>query len=202
MNEQGSVSAWLGQLKAGDREALQPLWERYFARLVALTRGRLQGCPRGVADEEDVALSAFDDFRRGVEQGRFPRLEDRSDLWQVLMLLTRQKAANLVKHERRQKRGSGQVRHLSALATGDSPSSADAFHELFGPEPTPDFAAQVAEECRRLLDGLGDARLREVAVWKMEGYTNEEIARQLGCSLATVERKLSVIRKAWEREIV
>jgi hypothetical protein len=29
----------------------------------------------------------------------------------------------------------------------------------------------------------------------MEGYENEEIARQLGCGLRTVERKLNLIRK-------
>ncbi len=143
-----------------------------------------------MADEEDVALSAFDDFQRGVEQGHFPRLDDRGDLWQVLLLLTRQKAANLLKHERRQKRGSGQVRHLSALAESDSTSSTNGLEELFGSEPTPDFAAQVAEECRRLLDDLDGARLREVAVWKMEGYTNEEIGRKLECSVATVERQV------------
>jgi DNA-directed RNA polymerase specialized sigma24 family protein len=199
MSVQGSVSIWLDQLKAGDAGALQPLWERYFARLVSLTRKRLRGCSPGPADEEDVALSAFDDFRQGIERGRFPRLEDRSDLWQVLLLLTRQKATNWLKHERRQKRGGGQVRHLSALAASDSTSSADAFQELFGSEPTPDFTAQVAEEVARLLDGLGDAQLREVAVWKMEGHTNEEIAAKRGCSVATVERKLSMIRKAWER---
>ena len=31
----------------------------------------------------------------------------------------------------------------------------------------------------------------------MEGYTNEEIARELGCVTRSVERKLNVIRKAW-----
>jgi len=39
-------------------------------------------------------------------------------------------------------------------------------------QPTPAFAAQVADECRHLLDDLADESLRTIAVWKMEGYTN------------------------------
>ena len=40
--------------------------------------------------------------------------------------------------------------------------------------------------------------LRQLAVWKMEGYTNQQIADLLGCSLATVERKLALIRATWK----
>jgi DNA-directed RNA polymerase specialized sigma24 family protein len=57
----------------------------------------------------------------------------------------------------------------------------------------------VAEECRRLLGRLDDD-LRALALLKMEGYTNEEIASRLGRSRATVERKLRLIRRAWEAE--
>src|SRR5262249_43550979 len=40
----------------------------------------------------------------------------------------------------------------------------------------------------------------KVALLKLEGYSNEEIARSLDCSLRTVERKLEVIRKRWTAE--
>src|SRR6266849_6085654 len=102
MNEAGSVTLYLRQLQSGDRAALRQLWQGYFARLVGLARQRLRGAPRQAADEEDVALSAFDSFQRGVEQGRFPRLDDSDDLWQVLVVLTVRKAANLAKYERAQ----------------------------------------------------------------------------------------------------
>ena len=61
---------------------------------------------------------------------------------------------------------------------------------------TPEFAAQVAEECQRLL-GLLPEELRRVAVWKMEGHTNDEIASSLDCALRSVERKLERIRNLW-----
>jgi DNA-directed RNA polymerase specialized sigma24 family protein len=197
MSDLGSVSLWLSHLKAGDRAAMQPLWERYFDQLVRLARKRLKGRPAGGADAEDVALSAFDSLFRGAQRERFPRLEDRHDLWQVLILLARQKAADLVKAEGRQKRGGGKVLPASALA-GDS-SAEDVFAAKFGPEPTPEFAAEVAEQCRLRLDALPE-NLRQVALWKMEGYTNQEIGAKLDRSVATVERKLDLIRKIWDPE--
>jgi DNA-directed RNA polymerase specialized sigma24 family protein len=67
-------------------------------------------------------------------------------------------------------------------------------------EPDPQFAAEVAEQCRELLERLGNDDLRGIAVWKMEGYTNEEISARLGYAPATVERRLQLIRKLWQKE--
>ncbi len=94
-----SITIWLKKLIAGDPAAAQPLWDVYFARLVALARARLRFVPRGAADEEDVALSAFDSFCKAVAAGRFPRLDDRDDLWQVLFVITTRKAIGLAHHE-------------------------------------------------------------------------------------------------------
>jgi DNA-directed RNA polymerase specialized sigma24 family protein len=69
--------------------------------------------------------------------------------------------------------------------------------ELLGAEPTPEVEAQVADECRRLLDKLGEETLRYVAPWKTERFTNHEIASRLGCVPQTVERKLRAIRRLW-----
>lgn len=201
MEPEGSVSRWIEQLREGERAAAQPIWERYFDRLVALARKRLAGTPRAAGDEEYVALSAFDSFCRAAEAGRFPRLEDRDDLWRLLVVLTERKAVDLARRHGRQKRGGGHVLG-EADAAGDpgGESAPPGLAWLPGREPTPEFAALMAEECRRLLDGLGDEGLRELALLKMEGYANEEIARKLGCALRTVERKLGLIRAGWEEE--
>jgi DNA-directed RNA polymerase specialized sigma24 family protein len=193
----GSVTHWLRLLKAGDRADVQKLWERYFEQLVRLARQKLSGAPRRAADEEDVALSAFDSFCRGAERGQFPRLEGRDDLWQLLVVLAARKAADLVARERCQKRGGGLVGHLSALGDGEVP----AFVALISREPDPALAVQVAEQCERLLGRLADPKLRQLAVWKLEGHSNAEIAGRLGCSLPTVERKLRRVRVTWEKEV-
>jgi DNA-directed RNA polymerase specialized sigma24 family protein len=190
MSSPGSITHWINGLRAGDSVAARKLWTTYFHRLVELARKKLRDLPRGPADEEDVALSAFDSFCRGAEQDRFPRLNDRDDLWQVLFVLTQRKSIDLIQHEGREKRD---WRKAEPVDTERSP-----FAELSGREPDPAFAAQVAEECQRLLGLLRDDNLRLLALRKMEGYTNEEIASLLSCSLATVERRLALIRKEWE----
>jgi DNA-directed RNA polymerase specialized sigma24 family protein len=198
MTHSESLTFWLQQFKAGDAAAAQPLWEEYFRRLVGLARARLQGTPTAASGPEDVALSAFASFCRGVELGRFPRLDDRDDLWQVLVMLTARKAIDVRQREMAKKRGSGRVQHVSALPGGDQ--EADVLDNLIGREPAPQFAFQVAEECRRLLGLLRDDQLRTIALRKMEGYTNEEIAAGIRRSVGTVERKLQLIRQAWEEE--
>lgn len=197
MSSDEAITHWLHQLKDGDSLAAQKLWESYFQQLVVLARSKLRGARRRVADEEDVALSAFDSFCRGVERGRFPRLADRDDLWHLLIVITARKAADQIAHERRLKRGGGLVRGESALL---GPDGDPGLVQVVGSAPTPDFAAQVAEQCEYLLTQLGDEQLRHIATAKMEGYTNTEIAGQLGCVEVTVERRLRLIRTLWEKQ--
>jgi DNA-directed RNA polymerase specialized sigma24 family protein len=201
MSAAGAVTHWIGRLKAGDPDAAQKLWECYFLHLVGLARSRLHGVPRRAADEEDVALSAFDSFCRGAEHGRFPRLEDRGDLWRLLMVITARKAIDLANREGRQKRGGGAVlAEADLLALKQAGLTEAGLDQVLAREPDPEFAAQMAEECRRLLAALGDAGLQAVALAKMEGYTNEEIAARVGCVPRTVERKLRLIRRLWGEE--
>jgi DNA-directed RNA polymerase specialized sigma24 family protein len=194
MSSDVSVTRLIGMLKQGDRVASQQLWEAYFGRLVGLARARLKNTVLRVADEEDVALSAFDSFFRRAERGQFPQLQDRDDLWQLLFVLTVRKAINLVHYQGRKSRGGGRVQSLQDL-------EALGADQILGTEPSPELAAQMTEECQRLLARLGDETLRAVALWKMEGYTNIEIAAKLGCVEQTVERKLRAVRQVWSNEV-
>lgn len=199
MSNAGSVTCWITELKAGQRAAAQPLWQRYFERLVARARQKLRGLPRGAADEEDVALSAFDNFCRAAEQGRFPDLADRDDLWQILLMLTDRKAMNLMRNARSQKRGGGKVINETACldsSTGDGPLT-----RIPDPEPSPAFAALFAEQCQRMLGQLDDPDLQRVALLKMEAYTVEEIAARMGRVPRTVRRWLQLIRQIWQKEL-
>jgi DNA-directed RNA polymerase specialized sigma24 family protein len=189
------VTALISHLQVGDHAAAQPLWDRYYPRLVGLARERLRGTSRRVADEEDVALSAFDSFCRGAEQGRFPQLKDRDGLWALLVLITVRKCADLVKYNLRERRGGGQVHGDSAFAGRDGDGGAGGLDEIASDDPSPDIAAQLAEELQGLLDRLGSDELRSIAVWKLEGHTNAEIAERLGCAGVSVERRLRLIRR-------
>jgi DNA-directed RNA polymerase specialized sigma24 family protein len=192
---EGSVTRWIGGLKAGDPDAARLLWERYFADLVRLASARLRDRPRAVEDEEDAALNAFDSLCRGTGEGRFPQLDDRADLWRVMVTITARKAADQVQHERRLKRGGGRVRAEADMAA--SALEAGGLGQVPDGGPSPEMAALLADECQRLFDALTDESLREVARLKLEGYTDREIASARNCSLRSVERRLKMIRTLW-----
>jgi DNA-directed RNA polymerase specialized sigma24 family protein len=191
----GSITALVERLKAGDHEAVGLLWQRYYPRLVTLARKKLRGASRRVADEEDAALSAFDSFCRRAERGLFPELKDRDGLWALLVVLTARKVADQIKHDRRDKRGGGQVRGDSALHAEEGETGPGGLDQLQGDDPTPEEAALLAEEVDTLLARLSDPVVRQVAVLKLEGCSNAEIAQRQDCSVPTVERRLAIVRR-------
>jgi DNA-directed RNA polymerase specialized sigma24 family protein len=197
--DEGSITRWIGGLKAGDEAAAQQLWERYFARIVGLARDKLRAGHRGDmgSDEEDAALSAFDSFCTGAARGQFPELADRDDLWRLLALITARKVFAQARRSQRLKRGGGLVRNASDLPGGEDSEEDDVLARAVGSEPTPEAAAVMAEEYRRLLDALDDETLKKVAVWRMEGYTEDAIAARGGCARRTVARQLALIRTIW-----
>src|SRR5437588_4031477 len=200
MSSEGSVTRWVTALKGGDSAAAQALWERYHRQLVALARQKLRAARRREADEEDVVQSAFHSFFQGVARGRFPQLNDRDNLWRLLVVITARKALDQVAHEHSLRQGGGTVAGETRIPSEGTEWDDPAIEQIVGEEPTPEFAAQVAEQYQRLLDLLGDDTLRKVAVWKMEGLTNDEIAERLDCSRRTVARKLEAIRVIWGSE--
>jgi DNA-directed RNA polymerase specialized sigma24 family protein len=193
------VTQWIRALKQGDQAGAQGLWEAYFRRLVGLAHARLRDSPRRIADEEDVALSAFDSFHNGIRQGRYPSIQERDDLWRLLVVITARKACDYGQHVRRQKRGGGCVVGETELVAGDS-SEADGLAQFVGLEPTPEFVAILAEQFQVLLARMPDVLTRRLAELKFEGYTNEEIAKQLDVTTRTVERKLQLVRTLLKSE--
>ncbi len=197
MADDPSVTTWIALLRQGQSEAAEQLWQRYFARLVEFARGKLRGMSRAAADEEDVALSAFHSFCRAAE--RYPRLDNRLDLWRLLVTMTAHKAFQERRRQFTLKRGGPGDTGLPTSPT----SAADLLEldEIIGTEPSPDFAVLVAEHYQTLLDRLPDDGLRLIARLRIEEATNAEIAAKLGCSERTVERRLALIRGYWEESL-
>jgi DNA-directed RNA polymerase specialized sigma24 family protein len=152
-----------------------------------------------MADEEDVALSAFDSFCRQAEGGRFPQLQDRESLWRLLVVVTARKAFHLLRDEGRQKRG-GNVTVQGEADASDGPST-PLLEQILSREPSPDLAAEVAEECQRLLKLLKNKELEQIALARMDGQTVEEIAANMGFAPRSIKRKLGLIRGLWSREV-
>jgi DNA-directed RNA polymerase specialized sigma24 family protein len=149
------------------------------------------------SDEEDAALSAFDSLCAGLARGRFPNLADRDDLWRLLVVITIRKVQGQARRQLRQKRGGGLVRLESDFARSghDGDDEENLLAQAVSSEPTPEFAAVVAEQYHQLLERLGDDVLRRVAIHRMEGLTADEIAARLGCARRTIFRQLALIRR-------
>lgn len=177
------------RLKADDSGAAREIWERFFERLLPLARARLRSLPDRVVDEEDILVSVFDLFFRAARDGRFARLNDRDDLWQILLMLTDRKVADVYRRNRTLKRGGTLIGREEA-----------DLHELADPALSPEFLTAFNDHLLRALQRLDDEVIRAVALLKLQCYSNQEIAEQLKMGLSSVERKLRVIRLKWDQE--
>jgi RNA polymerase sigma factor (sigma-70 family) len=194
---EGSVSRWIGDLKSGDNAAAQHIWDRYFEEMVRLARRTLGARPGAAEDEEDVALSAIHSLCSGLMGDRFPRLDHRSELWKLLVKITIRKALDQIERQNAVKRGGGHVMDEAHLAEAKAAGVLDGFA---GSDPRPELAVMVVEEYQRLRGRLGNDSLRLVLDLSLEGYTREEIAERMGCTVKTVGRKRDRIRAIWLEE--
>ena len=139
-----------------------------------------------VYDAEDAALSAMHSLFRGMHHDRFPELDDRGNLWRLLVLITHRKVRAQWRKEnanrRTQPSDSGQEFPITEIITSD---------------PTPESVHIMMEEMEILLKRLKDDHLRKVALLRMDGFNQDEIADQLDCASRTIRRKLNRIREIW-----
>ncbi len=197
MSKSTNVSHWIDLVKVGDSAAATCIWQHYFDRLVRSVRARLYGQNRAVSDEEDIVLSVFDSFYNAAENGRFPDLSDRDDLWRLLLRMAARKVVDKRRHDLRQRRG-GNVRLHSLDHAGDD----EKVIEAIGAEPSPEMLLKIQESMEQLFSHLGVGQLRDLAGAKLEGYTNAELAQRFDCSERTIERRLNLIREKCQQELV
>ena len=197
MSKSKHVSHWIDLVKDGDSVAANQIWQYYFDRLVRSVRHKLHGQNRAVSDEEDIVLSVFDSFYIAVEKGRFPDLSDRYDLWRLLLRMSARKVVDKRRHDLRQRRGGNVEIHSLDRANDDENVS-----EAIGNEPTPEMVLMMQESVEQFFSHLGVGQLRDLAGYKLEGYSNAELAKRFDCSERTIERRLHLIREKCEQELV
>jgi DNA-directed RNA polymerase specialized sigma24 family protein len=188
---------WIADLQTGDCEALEAVWQQYYPKLLRVIRRRLGTLQLRGADEEDIALSAVNSLYAGLTEGRFPTLQDRHDLWKILLTIAYRKTNTYRDHYFAKKRGGGKQRGESVFDDPDLPTDARGIEQISAREPSPEFLAAVTDTLQSLLAQLTEPLLTEVVRYKMNGYTNDEIAVELGFTTRTVERKLERIRALW-----
>lgn len=180
------ITVWLEQVKEGDEQSFERLWSHYFGNLVRLARKNVADSPARLADEDDIVQSALASFYFRAQEGRYPDLHDRNGLWKLLISITLTKARALSRKEGRRREILEREFSGQNFAQG---------------EPTPEFAAEMADQFEELMGRLTSDLLRKIAVAKLEGCTNQEVADRVGKSVPTVERKLRLIRDVWASEV-
>jgi DNA-directed RNA polymerase specialized sigma24 family protein len=188
-NKTQSVTRWIDELQKGDGAAANLLWQFLKSRLMALAT-RQVGFSVSY-DKDDVALDAFATLCEGIRQGRY-EIEDRNALWSLLGVITINGARKRSRNEKRLRRGGGFTR---------SKKNDQALDSIAASEQSPAGSFFAQEECERMLSILPDDNLKKLAVLKVDGYTNEEIAEILDCTRRSIQRRLKLIREIWTKEL-
>jgi DNA-directed RNA polymerase specialized sigma24 family protein len=198
----GSVTGALVDLQASDpqvrNEAAQRLWDRFAPRLRALARRRLNPRIRVREDESDIVQSLFRSFL-AAQQGDGDTPGGREQLWRLLVRMTLCKVANAANHHQRARRDVRRERRPVSWSgpPGEGEDLPIELHRFQGPSAEEEAISRI--ELARLL-GLLREDLREILVWRLEGYTNAEIGRKLYRTERTVELKMRLIRETLGRD--
>jgi DNA-directed RNA polymerase specialized sigma24 family protein len=167
--------------------------------MLKLAKAKLGGMQMRTFDEEDVALSAMNSFFRGKNDGRFDRLDSRDEMWRLLATITVRKVTAQRRKAMADKRGAGAIRGESIFF---NPANADSsmiagLGNFSDDRLLPDTTEEILKNCEHLLEKLDDEKLRRTAIMRLEGYSNQEISEELGCSVARTKQRLQRIRELW-----
>lgn len=175
----------LDQLRAGDPGATQKVFFTYVTRLMHLARERLSQRMARRVDPEDIVQSVFRTFFGRLKEGHFT-LETEDDLGKILVSITIRKVLRQVAFHRAAKRDPGREEDAGARSPAD-------VLEICSEEPSPDATLAFLDQLEHLLNRLSP-RDRKVLEMRLQGYSNAEIAEQLGTSDRHVRRVLMHIR--------
>jgi hypothetical protein len=193
------ITIQIERAKAGEPDALDLIWERYFAQLVrhAASRLRAKGRPVTGGDDEAAAAAALNSFWKRASEGGLPDLTNRDDLLKLLCKIVRDKVAHQIRDELRKKRGGGNVRRESDLCPCGPDAGPKSLDELEDnhPPPTAEHTLMAEEVYQQAREALRDERLRTVFDLIVQGKTILEIVESRDWSRSTVQRYKCTILK-------
>jgi DNA-directed RNA polymerase specialized sigma24 family protein len=199
MEAPDDLSSSLGELLDKAPQEAEAIWSEFFPRMLKLAKAKLGGMQMRTFDEEDVALSAMNSFFRGKNDGRFDRLDSRDEMWRLLATITVRKVTAQRRKAMADQRGAGAIRGESIFF---NPANADSsmiagLGNFSDDRLLPDTTEEILKNCEHLLEKLDDEKLRRTAIMRLEGYSNQEISEELGCSVARTKQRLQRIRELW-----
>ena len=186
----GSVSYWLKELKTGDSLAVEAIWYRYYQRVVELASRKMKVNPDRAVDGEDIAQLAMHRFCTNATLGCYPNLDDREQLWDLLVVFTLNRIRKHLRACNRLKR-SGQHSQVFEF------SQLEVLKDLQTPEAPTIMADMVDAWLNRLDQEDPSGQLKQIAVWSMDGISGSDIARILKKRKSFVLHQIRLIRLLW-----
>jgi RNA polymerase sigma-70 factor (ECF subfamily) len=183
MAEDSPQTDWNDQLRDGDPDAAEVLFDRYALRLVRVAEQHLSRRLAGRLDGEDVVQSVFRTFFRRAEAGEF-RIDTSEQLWRLLVRITVLKARAKARH------------HTAGLRDATAEVGEGASGIVAGVpdgEPGPTEAVALVDQIEALLRGLPHAYARVLEL-RLAGDSVTEVAERLGLSRQGVHRMLGLLR--------
>lgn len=177
--------------RAGDANAARQLFERYVDRLVAVARRRLSQPITSRVDPEDIVQSVFRTFFGRLKGGQF-QLDQQNDLCKLLVRITVNKTLRQVAYQKAAKRDPGQEAH------GDE-GDRESVLQLLARDPAPEEAVAFLDQLEHFLLQLLPEE-RRILEMRVQGYSNEEICKELGIYDRKIRRVLERIRGLAEQE--
>lgn len=191
MTDDQNWDQMIAGLRCGDDEACADFWHQYGPLLESVAERQLSAKVQRRVGSDDVVQSACRTFFRRVSAGQF-ELPDAEALWRLICSITLTKARRAARDHSRQKRGMDREQHIDAAADDSTAPSA----HLESGSATPLDAAEVADQMQALLSGLSEQEC-VILDLKLQQFTNDEIAEQVGCSERSVRRVIKRLQERW-----
>ena len=177
--------------RGGDAEAARELFDRYVDRLVAVARRRLSRPITSRVDPEDIVQSVFRTFFGRLRKGQF-HLDEQNDVCKLLVRITVNKTLRQIAFQKAAKRDPGQEAHSDS-------AERDQVLELLAREPEPEEAVAFLDHLEHFLAQLLPQE-RRILEMRVQGYSNEDICRELGIYDRKIRRVLERVRGLAEQE--
>ena len=189
MNPTSTFRQIMIDLKAGDQEAAETVFQRFTGKLLKLARSRLDAQLKQKIDPEDVLQSVFRSFFRRQENNEFD-LDGWDELWALLVAITVRKCCKQARHFRSKKRD---VSKEESPQLTDDESEEFTEWKLVSHEPTPEQAILLTEMLDELMRPF-DKQGQTIISMRLQGYSEKEISTEINRTERTVRRVLSRAR--------
>ncbi len=184
-NPNGSVTNFVQKLTSddlGDREeAERQIFARYFQKLVVIAIHNLSPHIQRRTGPDDVAQSAMKSFFIRNRKGAYD-LESRDELMKLLAKITLNKVRGVARWHQSQKRDVDRDRPFEQDNSGGRNGDHWVFHHMAEAEPSVEETTVLKD----VIEQLPEQDLKDIVCLRVQGYTDKEIAKQLGCSGETI----------------